>query len=262
MAKKRTAAVASRKQDRAEKPRNILAIDIGGTNLKILASGETESRKAPSGPELTPSGMVERVRKLANGWKYDVVSIGYPGLVGGSGPAAEPGNLGPGWVGFDFAAAFERPVRISNDAAMQALGSYDGGRMLFLGLGTGVGSVLIVQRVVVGLELGELKYKRVPLSEYLGRAGLERHGKKKWRKHLMHVVPSLQRAFRADYVVLGGGNAKLVSEPLPPGVRLGHNHTAFRGGFRLWDIEDLRTLDTVDSHKEPETRIAGEWRLL
>lgn len=260
MAKKRTAAPA-RKQEQAEAPKSILAIDIGGTNLKILASGETEPRKAPSGPELTPAEMVERVRKLANGWKYQAVSIGYPGLVGGSGPAAEPGNLGPGWVGFDFASAFDRPVRIVNDAAMQALGSYDGGRMLFLGLGTGLGSVLIVQRVVVGLELGELTYKKVPLSEYLGRAGVERDGKKKWRKHLMHVVPSLQRAFRADYVVIGGGNAKHIEEPLPPGVRLGHNHTAFRGGFRLWDIEDLRTLDVIDSHKEPETRIAGDWRL-
>jgi polyphosphate glucokinase len=243
------------------KPKSILAIDIGGSNLKILASGETEPRKAPSGPELTPGDMVERVRKLANGWKYDLVSIGYPGLVGGSGPAAEPGNLGPGWVGFDFAAAFERPARIANDAAMQALGSYDGGRMLFLGLGTGLGSVLIVQRVVVGLELGELKYRKALLSEWLGREGLERDGKKKWRKHLLHVVPSLQRAFRADYVVLGGGNSKHVKEPLPPGVRLGHNHTAFRGGFRLWDIEDLRTMEVVDGHKEPETRIAGDWRL-
>ena len=243
------------------KPKSILAIDIGGTNLKILATGEHEPRKAPSGRELTPAEMVARVRKLANGWKYDVVSIGYPGLVGGSGPSGEPGNLGSGWVGFDFAAAFERPVRIVNDAGMQALGSYDGGRMLFLGLGTGLGSVLIVERVMVGLELGELQYKKAPLSEWLGRAGLERDGKKKWRKHLMHIVPSLQRAFRADYIVLGGGNSKHVKEPLPPGVRLGHNHTAFRGGFRLWDIEDLRTLDVVDSHKEPETRIAGDWRL-
>jgi len=260
MAKKRTSA-AARAKEQAEAPKNILAIDIGGTNLKILATGETEARKAPSGPDLTAASMVEKVRKLANGWKYDAVSIGYPGLVGASGPAAEPGNLGSGWVGFDFAAAFERPVRVANDAAMQALGSYDGGRMLFLGLGTGLGSVLIVQRVVVGLELGELKYRKKVLSETLGRKGLERDGKKAWRKHLMHIVPALQRAFRADYVVLGGGNSKYVREPLPPGVRLGHNHTAFRGGFRLWDIEDLRTLDVVNGHKEPETRIAGDWRL-
>ncbi|MGQ0656327.1 MAG: ROK family protein [Betaproteobacteria bacterium] len=256
MAKKRSARPKA-----PHRTKSILAIDIGGTNLKILATGETEPRKAPSGAELAPAEMVERVRKLASGWKYDYVSIGYPGLVGGSGPAGEPGNLGPGWVGFDFAAAFERPVRIANDAAMQALGSYDGGRMLFLGLGTGLGSVLIVQRVAVGLELGELIYKKAPLSECLGRAGLERLGKKKWRKHLMQVVPTLQRAFRADYVVLGGGNSRQVKEPLPPGVRLGHNQTAFRGGFRLWDIEDLRTLDVVDGHKEPETRIAGDWRL-
>ena len=256
MAKKRPSPPKS-----SEKPKNILAIDIGGTNLKILATGEHEPRKAPSGPELTPADMVARVRKLANGWKYNVVSIGYPGLVGGSGPSGEPGNLGPGWVGFDFAAAFERPVRIVNDAGMQALGSYDGGRMLFLGLGTGLGSVLIVERVMVGLELGELMYRKKPLSEWLGRAGLERDGKKKWRKHLLHVLPTLQRAFRADYIVLGGGNSKHLKEPLPPGVRLGNNQTAFRGGFRLWDIEDLRTLDVIDSHKEPEIRIAGDWRL-
>lgn len=258
----RKRASSSRPKDGPAKPQGILAIDIGGTNVKVLATGEIEPRKAPSGPELTPAAMVERVRKLANGWKYGAVSIGYPGLVGGSGPAAEPGNLGKGWVGFDYAAAFEKPVRVVNDAAMQALGSYDGGRMLFLGLGTGLGSVLIVHRVMVALELGELRYrKRHLLSELLGSRGLDELGKKAWRKHLMNVVPTLQRAFRADYVVLGGGNSKYVKEPLAPGVRLGHNHTAFLGGFRLWDIEDLRTLDVADSHKEPEARIAGDWRL-
>ena len=171
--------------------------------------------------------MVERVRKLARDWRYSAVSIGYPGLVGSHGPLAEPGNLGPGWVGFDFAAAFECPVRIMNDAAMQALGSYDGGRMLFLGLGTGLGSVMIVDHSVLPLEL----------------------------------VPSLQRAFLADYVVLGGGNSKLINEPLPPNVRLGHNLTAFRGGYRLWGIEDVQT-QHVNGDKNRAVASTEAWRLL
>ena len=242
-------------------PENILSVDIGGSKIKFLASGETEPRKIESGDSLSPAGMVERVRKLTRDWRYDAVSIGYPGIVGGHGPVAEPGNLGPGWVGFDFAAAFECPVRIMNDAAMQALGSYDGGRMLFLGLGTGLGSVMIVDHTVLPLELGELWYKRgKTLSRRLGRRGLDKAGKKRWRSRVLELVPTLQRAFLADYVVLGGGNSKLIHEPLPPNVRLGHNLTAFRGGYRLWGMEDVRTQHV--SARTPGSAATEAWRLL
>jgi polyphosphate glucokinase len=241
-------------------PKRILAIDVGGSKVKFLASGETEPRRMPSGPQLSPAKMVEQVKAMTRDWKYDAVSVGYCGLVGGSGPLAEPENLGAGWVGFDFAAAFARPVRIVNDAAMQALGSYDGGRMLFLGLGTGLGSVLIVDNTLVPLELGELRHGNgQSFSRRLGRRALERIGKKAWRRRVWKVVPPLQRAFLADYVVLGGGNAKLLREPLPPGVRLGHNLTAFRGGFRLWGIGDAPT--QVNGH-ETHAIVRGEWRLL
>jgi hypothetical protein len=243
-------------------PKKILSIDIGGTKVKFLASGETEPRKIPSGPQMRPADMVEQIRKLSLDWRYTAVSIGYPGQVGSSGPRAEPGNLGSGWVGFDFAAAFGCPVRIVNDAAMQALGSYDGGRMLFLGLGTGLGSVLIVDHAVVPLELGELNYKEGrTFSGRLGRESLEKIGKKRWRERVLSMVPSLQRAFLADYVVVGGGNSKLLKEPLPPGVRLGHNLTAFRGGYRLWGIDDVPTLH-VNGHKANVTESVGDWRLL
>jgi polyphosphate glucokinase len=243
-------------------PKKILSVDIGGTKIKFLASGETEPRKIESGDELSPAEMVERVRKHTRDWRYNAVSIGYPGLVGNHGPLAEPGNLGPGWVGFDFAAAFECPVRITNDAAMQALGSYDGGRMLFLGLGTGVGSVLIVDHSLLQLELGELWYKRgKTLSRRLGRKALEKAGRSRWRERVLELVPSLQRAFLADYVVLGGGNSKLIREPLPPGVRLGHNLTAFRGGYRLWGIEDLQT-HHVDGGRPGAMATAEAWRVL
>jgi polyphosphate glucokinase len=245
-----------------KKPSKILSIDIGGSKVKFLASGETEPRKVPSGKELSPSRMVEEVRRACRGWKYNAVSIGIPGPVGPNGPVSEPGNLGPGWVGFDYAAAFECPVRIVNDAAMQALGSYDGGRMLFLGLGTGLGSVLIVDHTVVPLELGELAYKPGhTFASRLGRAALDDKGKKKWRQRVLEIVPSLQRAFLADYVVLGGGNAKYVREPLPPNVRLGHNLTAFRGGSRLWGIEDMPTHD-VNGQDIPHRQPNGDWRLL
>jgi hypothetical protein len=242
-------------------PKRILSVDIGGTKVKFLASGETEPRKIPSGPDLSPASMVAEIRKTTQDWRYSAVSLGYCGLVSGSGPLAEPGNLGSGWVGFDFAAAFGCPVRIVNDAAMQALGSYDGGRMLFLGLGTGFGSVLIVDNVVVPLELGELKHKgEISYSARLGRRALEEIGKRKWRERVLGVVPTLQRAFLADYVVLGGGNSKYLKEPLPAGVRLGHNLTAFRGGFRLWGIDDVPT--HVYGHNTKIGMTAGEWRLL
>jgi len=232
-------------------PATILAIDIGGTKVKILATGQTEARKALTGKEFTPARLVEVVRELAHGWDYEAISIGFPGQVGGHGPRSEPGNLGPGWVGFDFAAAFGKPVKMVNDAAMQALGSYEGGRMLFLGLGTGLGSALIFGHVIVPLELGQLIYDRDrTLGQVLGRQGLEALGKNPWRKAVNEVVTALMRAFLADYVVVGGGNARRVKE-LPPGVRLGHNLTAFRGGFRLWSIEDIWTLAAGGEPPQP-----------
>lgn len=257
-------ASAAKKTDAAPRrePTKILSVDIGGTNIKFLASGEVEPRKIPSGPELTPGDMVRELKKLTADWRYTAVSIGYPGLVGDSGPVGEPGNLGKGWVGFDFAAAFGCPVRIVNDAAMQALGSYDGGRMLFLGFGTGIGSVLIVDHAVVPLELGELAWKDKPLSKRLGREALEKKGKKKWRERVLQIVPSLQRAFLVDYVVLGGGNAKHLLEPLPPNVRLGHNLTAFRGGYRLWGIDDVPTQQVNGKKARVAPHSIGDWRLL
>ncbi len=223
-------------------PPSILTIDVGGTKVKILATGQTEPRKAPSGRDFTPSRLIETVRSLAQGWDYEAISIGLPALVGPQGPRSEPGNLGPGWVGFDYAAAFGKPVKMVNDAAMQALGSYEGGRMLFLGLGTGLGSALITGHVVVPLELGRLPYDTTrTLGEVLGRRGLERLGKGEWRKACLRALTALMHAFVADYVVVGGGNAKNVKE-LPPGARRGHNLTAFRGGFRLWSADDVWVL--------------------
>jgi polyphosphate glucokinase len=219
-------------------PVRVLVIDIGGTTVKILATGQTEPRKAPTGREFTPAKLVEVVRGLAHGWEYEAVTIGCPALVGPHGPRSEPGKLGPGWVGFDFAAAFGLPVKMVNDAAMQALGSYEGGSMLFLGFGTGLGSALIAGHVIIPLELGRLMYDTErTLGEVLGRAGLEKLGKGEWRRAAGRAVTALMGAFEADYVVVGGGNAKRLKE-LPPGVRTGHNLTAFRGGFRLWSVDD------------------------
>src|SRR5262245_29062485 len=216
---------------------NVLAIDIGGTNVKIFATGQDARQKFESGPKLTPQAMVAGVKKLAKDWKYELVSIGYPGLVRFNRPIADPRNLGKGWVGFNFEAAFNRPVRIINDAAMQALGSYRGGTMLFLGLGTGLGSAMVVEGVVVPLELGQLHYKRGALEDYLGRRGLERLGKKRWRQEVEYCVGRLVRALRLDDVVLGGGNVKEL-KTLPKGCRGGGNVNAFLGGFRLWE-DDL-----------------------
>jgi hypothetical protein len=207
--------------------------------------------------------MVERVRKEARGWEYDAVSIGVPAMVGASGLLAEPGNLGPGWMGFDFAAAFGCPVRMANDAAMQALGSYDGGRMLFLGFGTGLGSALIADHVILPLELGDLPFRKATFSERLGREALEAKGKKAWRRLALATIPALQKAFLADYVVVGGGNAKHLRKKLPAGVRLGNNLAAFRGGFRLWGIDEVQTLHEEGVPRKPPRRPAnGEWRVL
>jgi polyphosphate glucokinase len=212
----------------------VLVVDIGGSHIKILASEGTESRRLDSGRDLTPAALVERVQDAARDWRYDVVSLGYPGAVGAGGPRKEPGNLAVGWVGFDFETAFGRPVRVVNDAVMQALGGYDGGRMLFLGLGTGLGSALVSEHVVVPLELGDIPYGKRRLADRLGRAGLEAHGLEEWRRIIGEMTPVLREALSADYVVLGGGNAKLV-DPLPPLTKLVADGAAFAGGFRLWE---------------------------
>ncbi len=218
-----------------QKTKKILAIDVGGTHVKALATGQREPRKIPSGPTLTARQMVQQVKRLVRDWSYDAVSIGYPGPVVHGHPLREPYNLGKGWVGFDFRKAFGHPVQLVNDAAMQALGSYNGGRMLFLGLGTGLGSAMIVDGIIEPMELAHLPYKKGKTYEdYIGLRGLERLGKKKWRRHVADVVEQLKAAMEPDYVVLGGGNAKKLKK-LPPNTRLGDNRNAFLGGFRLWE---------------------------
>lgn len=211
----------------------VLAIDIGGTNVKILATGQETPRKFPSGPTLTPRQMVSGVKKIAKDWKYDVVSIGYPGPVLRGRPVVDPPNLGKGWVGFDFEAAFGCPVQLINDAAMQALGSYRKGKMLFLGLGTGLGSTMIVDGIMEPMELAHLPYKKATYEDYVGLRGLKRLGKRKWRRHVADVVARLITALEPDDVVLGGGNVKQLKQ-LPKGCRAGNNANAFLGGFRLW----------------------------
>jgi len=213
---------------------NILVIDVGGTHVKILASGEKDKREIDSGPTLTARQMVSSVKKLADGWEYDVVSIGYPGPVVHDRPMAEPHNLGKGWMGFNFGSAFKLPTKVINDAAMQALGSYRGGKMLFLGLGTGLGSTMIVDGIVQPMELAHLPYKKRTYEDYVGVRALEEFGKKAWRKHVEDVVESLVAALQPDDVVLGGGNARRLKE-LPPLCRLGDNANAFKGGFRMWE---------------------------
>jgi hypothetical protein len=224
--------------------KNILVIDVGGTNVKVRATGQADTVKIPSGMTMTAGKMVKEVLKVAKDWKYDAVSIGYPGPVVHGHPLSEPHNLGGGWMGFDFKKAFKRPVKIVNDAAMQALGIYRGGRMLFLGLGTGLGSAMIVDGVLEPMELAHLPYKKGHTYEdYLGIRGLKRLGKKKWRKKVFEVVELLKNSLEADHVVLGGGNSKLLKE-LPPGAQLGDNSTAFTGGVRLWE-----SADTNSKHK-------------
>jgi polyphosphate glucokinase len=214
----------------------ILVVDIGGNNVKLKLSTGEEVRKFPSGAELTPPDMLAGIKEIAADWEYDMVSIGYPGPVVRDKILLEPVNLGRGWVDFDFPAAFGKQVKLTNDAAMQALGSYDGGRMLFLGLGTGLGTTLIIDGVVAPMELGHLPYrKNRTFEEYVGNAGFKRMGRRKWQKHVFTVVGSLKHALVADYVVLGGGNAKKLSE-LPPGCRAGDNANAFVGGVRLWQV--------------------------
>jgi polyphosphate glucokinase len=210
-----------------------LVIDVGGSHVKLRVSGDDEVRKIPSGATMTARQMVSDVKRATRSWKYDAISIGYPGPVADNAILKEPVNLGPGWVDFDF-DAFGKPYKIINDAAMQALGSYEGGRMLFLGLGTGLGTTLIVEHVVVALELGHLPYKKGhSFEDYVGTDGMKRLGRKKWHAAVFDVVARLKAAFVADYVVLGGGNVKKLDE-MPPGARAGDNANAFVGGERLW----------------------------
>ncbi len=217
----------------AKSPR-VLVIDVGGTNIKLLATGQKVPRKYPSGPTMTPPKMVRLVKKAVADWKFDCISLGYPGPIINGHPLREPHNLGPGWVGFKFSKAFGCPVKILNDAAMQALGSYKGRRMLFLGLGTGLGSAMIVDGILQPMELAHLAYKNgKSYEDYLGLRGLERMGKRKWRKYVAKITKKLKIALDADYVVLGGGNCKKLNE-LPSGACLGKNENAFLGGFRMW----------------------------
>jgi polyphosphate glucokinase len=212
-----------------------LVIDVGGTHIKMLASGKRTPRKFDSGPSLTPRAMARRVLEETDDWEYDCISIGFPAPVRDNHPTKEPWNLGRGWVKFDYTQAFSRPVRMINDAAMQALGSYRGGNMLFLGLGTGLGTTIIRDRIVVPLELAHLPYREDKTYEdYLGVAGLERLGKHKWRKHVLTVIDLFLAALEVDYVILGGGNARHMNK-LPKNVHLGSNANAFKGGFRLWE---------------------------
>jgi polyphosphate glucokinase len=213
---------------------NVLVIDVGGTHVKILATGQEASRQFASGPSLTPEQMVAGVVKAAEGWTYEAVAMGYPGPVRHNRPLAEPHNLGAGWVGFDFEAAFHCPVKITNDAAMQALGSYEGKTMLFLGLGTGLGSAMVVEGRLQPMELAHLPYRKGTFEDYLGVRGLTRMGKEKWRRRVDDIVQRLVAALLPDYVVLGGGNVRKLKQ-LPPGSRPGANANAFLGGFRLWE---------------------------
>jgi len=226
---------AARKAPRAPDRRYILVIDVGGTHVKFRIGGRGAMQEFNSGPKMTPARMTRELRKLLGEARYDAVSIGYPGLVYHGRIAADPHNLGKGWVGFDFAAALRRPVRVINDAAMQAIGSYRGGRMLFLGLGTGLGATLIIDGVVEPTEVGHMPYKHGRTFEaYVGERGRERLGNHRWRKAVRKVIEDLNAAFEPDYIVLGGGNAKRLKK-LPRGVRLGGNLHAFAGGLRLWD---------------------------
>lgn len=217
----------------------VLAIDIGGSHVKIMKSNGGKERKAVSGPDMTGPQMVAAVKKLAQGMRYDVVSMGYPGPVLHDKPLMEPANLGPGWVGHDFAADFGKPTRIINDALMQAIGSYEGGRMLFLGLGTGLGAAMIVDNVAQPMELAHLPYRKGrSFEDYVGERGLKRRGLKKWRKSVFDVVDRLKKAMQPDYVVIGGGNVEKLDD-LPEDCRRGDNSRAFEGGFRLWHDKKL-----------------------
>jgi polyphosphate glucokinase len=216
----------------------ILVIDVGGNNCKMLLSGQAEPRRFPSGSDFNPKAMVKGVLEMTRDWAFDVVAIGFPAPCTDAGPKLEPVNLGKGWVGFDYAGALGKPVKFMNDAAMQALGSYEGGKMLFLGLGTGLGNAMIVDGVVLPMELAHLPYKKGSFEDYVGDRGRDKYGKKKWQKAVEDVIERLRAALQPDYVVLGGGNVKKL-EKLPENVRVGSNDNAFTGGFRLWELSPV-----------------------
>jgi polyphosphate glucokinase len=225
---------AARKGRRTLAPRHILVVDVGGTHVKLRVDNRGPVREFASGPKMTPGSMMRKIRKLMRGVRYDVVSIGYPGVVIRGRIVANPHNLGKGWLGYDFERAFGKPVRVLNDAAMQAIGSYAGGRMLFLGLGTGLGATLVIDGVIEPTEIGHMPYKHHrTFEEYVGERGRKHLGNRKWRKAVADVMADLKAAFQADYIVLGGGNARRLKK-LPRDVRLGDNRNAFVGGVRMW----------------------------
>jgi polyphosphate glucokinase len=213
---------------------NVLVIDIGGTNVKMLVTGQTEPRKFPSGPAMSPARMTSEIKEKAKDWQYDVISMGYPGIVKRNLIISEPHNLASGWIPFDFETAFGRPVRKMNDASMQALGSYKQGILLFLGLGTGLGSAIIAENTVVPMELAHLTYKKGTYEDYIGIRGLKRLGRRKWQANVEFAIERLIKAVQPDDIVLGGGNSRKL-KPFPPGCRLGGNEFAFAGGFRMWE---------------------------
>jgi len=225
---------------------DVLAVDVGGSHVKALASNQQERRRFESGPTLTPRQMVEGVLAIVDGWSWDVVSVGIPTPVHGGMPIAEPVNLGDGWVGFDYGGAFGKPTKVVNDAAMQALGSYEGGRMLFLGLGTGLGSALIAEGVLEPLELGHLPFRKKTFEDYVSARALDKHGKKEWKQAVFEVVERLSAAMQPDYVVIGGGGAEEL-DVLPPKARRGDNASAFVGGFRLWDPSSILPSSPTDT---------------
>jgi polyphosphate glucokinase len=233
----------------------VLSIDIGGTHVKILLSGEEEPRKTTSGHDFTPDQLVKDVAVLAKGWKYDVISIGFPAPVHNNLPVAEPFNLGGGWIDFNYEKAFGCPVKMINDAAMQALGSYKGGKMLFLGLGTGLGSAVVTDQALLPLELGHLPYKKKTFEDYVGNRSLEKKGKGPWKKHVFEAVELLTAAILPDYVVLGGGTAKILKK-LPPECLAGNNDNAFEGGFRMWSgpTDSKTAVDPEILKTTPRTR--------
>jgi predicted NBD/HSP70 family sugar kinase len=228
--------------------RVVLAVDVGGSHVKALASNRRERRRFESGPTLTPEDMVTGTLEAVAGWSWSRVTVGIPSPVRGGKVVAEPVNLGDGWVGFDYEAAFGKPTQVVNDAVMQAVGSYQGGRMLFLGLGTGFGSALIADGVIEPLELGHLPFRKKTFEDYVGERGLEKEGKKKWKEAVFETVQQLKAAMEPDEVVLGGGGVQELDE-LPPGCRRGANENAFLGGFRLWDPDWLSHLQ--DPHQGP-----------
>lgn len=215
---------------------NILVIDVGGSNIKILATGQPERIKIPSGSDFSPEEMIPLVKEYASNWKYEAVTMGFPGIVKNNKVITEPVNLGHGWESYDFEGSFSCPVKIVNDAAMQAVGSYEGKKLLFLGFGTGLGTAMVINNTVIPLEGGHLPYKKGTFESYVGKENLVRSGTKRWEKHVMNCIDHFANAFQPDDIVLGGGNSKLLTE-IPEGCRLGTNQNAFKGGFRLWEEE-------------------------